>query len=52
MIGPLTYGLVTYVSHGNHRLALLTTAVFFIVGFLLLLSVDEKRGHEAALVNP
>jgi UMF1 family MFS transporter len=52
VIGPLTYGLVTYVSHGNHRLALLATAVFFVVGFLLLLSVDEKRGHEAALTNP
>lgn len=52
VIGPLTYGLVTYVSVGNHRLALLTTAVFFVAGFLLLLTVDERRGRAAALVSP
>lgn len=52
VIGPLTYGLVTYASHGNHRLALLTTAVFFIGGLLLLLSVDERRGRAAALTAP
>lgn len=52
VIGPLTYGVVTYASHGNHRLALLATALFFVVGLLLLLSVDERRGREAAIVNP
>lgn len=52
VIGPLTYGVVTYVSHGNHRLALLTTAVYFVVGLLILTTVNERRGHAAALSIP
>jgi len=49
VVGPLVYGLVTYLSHGNHRLALLATCVFFITGLLLLLTVDERRGRAAAI---
>ena len=49
VIGPLVYGLVTFLSHGNHRLALLSTCVFFIAGLLMLLTVDERRGRAAAL---
>ncbi|MBI3545495.1 MAG: MFS transporter [Gammaproteobacteria bacterium] len=49
VVGPLVYGLVTYISHGNHRLALLSTCVFFIGGLLLLMTVDERRGRAAAL---
>jgi MFS transporter, UMF1 family len=52
VIGPLTYGLVTFVSSGNHRLALLATTAFFIVGLLLLTTVDERRGRAAALSAP
>ena len=52
VIGPLTYGLVTYASRGNHRLALLATAIFFVAGLMLLLTVDERRGRTAALINP
>jgi UMF1 family MFS transporter len=48
IVGPLSYGLVAYVSHGNHRLALLTTTVFFIVGLALLVTVNERRGRAAA----
>jgi UMF1 family MFS transporter len=48
IVGPLSYGLVAYLSGGNHRLALLGTTVFFIVGLLLLLTVDERRGRAAA----
>ena len=48
VIGPLSYGLVAYVTHGNHRLALLTTAAFFIAGLLLLFTVNEQRGRAAA----
>jgi UMF1 family MFS transporter len=51
VIGPLVYGLITYLSHGNHRLALLSTCVFFIAGLLMLLTVNERRGRIAA-VNP
>jgi UMF1 family MFS transporter len=48
MIGPLVYGVVAWATQGNHRLALLTTAVFFVAGFALLMTVDERRGREAA----
>jgi UMF1 family MFS transporter len=49
IVGPLSYGLVTYLSGGNHRLALLGTTVFFIAGLGLLLTVDERRGRAAAV---
>jgi len=48
VIGPLCYGLVTWWSHGNQRLALLSTALFFVLGLLVLLTVNERRGREAA----
>ena len=47
-IGPLTYGIVTRLTNNNHRLALLSSTSFFIVGLLLLFLVNEKRGREAA----
>jgi len=49
IVGPVSYGLITYVSHGNHRLALLATAGFFVVGLILLGTVNERRGRKAAL---
>ena len=48
IIGPLSYGLVNYLTQGNHRQALLSTLVFFVIGLLLLTRVDEKRGKIAA----
>jgi len=48
VVGPLCYGFVAYLSGGNHRLALLSTGVFFIAGLALLMSVNERRGREAA----
>jgi MFS transporter, UMF1 family len=48
MVGPLVYGMVAWLTQGNHRLALLCTTVFFIVGLGLLLTVDERRGRLAA----
>jgi UMF1 family MFS transporter len=44
IIGPITYGLVTLLTGGNHRLAILSTAVFFIGGLLLLIPVNIARG--------
>ena len=46
--GPLTYGLVTWLTGGNHRLAILSTAAFFVVGLLLLLPMNVARGIAAA----
>lgn len=48
IVGPLTYGLVTWLSGGNHRLAILSTAVFFVVGLVLLRPIDVARGQAAA----
>lgn len=49
IIGPLTYGLVTWLTGGNHRLGILITGVFFIIGLAVLTRVDMRRG--AALVQ-
>ncbi len=49
IIGPLTYGSAIYLLQGNHRLAILSTLLFFIAGLLLLLTVNEERGKRAAL---
>ena len=49
IFGPLTYGTVTWVFAGNHRLGILATGVYFIVGILLLRGIDMERGRKAAL---
>jgi MFS transporter, UMF1 family len=49
IIGPLSYGLITYLTAGNHRLAILSTLLFFIIGLLVLATVNESRGRAAAL---
>jgi UMF1 family MFS transporter len=50
ILGPLTYGAVTWITGGNHRLAILLTGVFFVVSLIILLFVDERRGR--AQVEP
>ena len=49
ILGPITYGAVSWVSQGNHRLAMLITGAFFVVGLLILRGVDARRGRRAAL---
>ena len=44
ILGPLTYGAVTWATGGNHRLAILLTGGFFVVALLILITVDERRG--------
>ncbi len=51
IVGPLSYGLINYWSQGNHRMSLLSTLVFFIVGLALLIKVNESRGKAAANIN-
>jgi len=48
VIGPLTYGLVTWATDGNHRLAILITGLFFVAGLVLLAGLDLGRGVKAA----
>ncbi len=49
ILGPITYGLVTWMTDGNHRLAMLATGIFFVVGIVILAGLDVKRGRSAAL---
>jgi UMF1 family MFS transporter len=49
ILGPLTYGLVTWITGGNHRLAMLVTGVFFLIGLAILAGLDVARGRRAAL---
>ncbi len=49
ILGPVTYGLVTWITHGDHRLAMLVTGVFFVIGIGLLAGLDVARGRRAAL---
>jgi UMF1 family MFS transporter len=49
ILGPITYGLVTWISAGNHRLAILLTGVYFVVGIAILVRVDVERGRAHAL---
>lgn len=51
ILGPVTYGLVSWISHGDHRLAMLITSSYFIIGLLILMGVDVRRGRQAALLN-
>ena len=48
IIGPLTYGLITWVTSGNHRLAILLTGLFFVAGLILLAGIKVERGTELA----
>jgi len=48
IVGPMTYGLVTWLSGGNHRLAIASTGLFFVGGLLLLTLVNVQRGMAAA----
>lgn len=48
IVGPITYGLVTLATGGNHRIAILTTGLFFLAGLVVLRRVDVARGTAAA----
>ena len=48
VIGPLLYGMVTWMTAGNHRLALLITGGMFVIGLVLLARVDVAAGERTA----
>jgi len=47
--GPLTYGVTTWLTSGDHRRALLLTGGYFVVGLILLTGVRVTRGRRVAL---
>lgn len=48
IIGPLTYGAITWATGGNQRTAIISTAILFVIGLVLLQKVDVQRGRLAA----
>jgi UMF1 family MFS transporter len=51
IFGPLTYGVVTLLFAGNHRLGILVTGIYFVIGLFLLKTIDVERGRRAALAQ-
>ena len=52
IIGPLTYGAITWATGGNQRMAIISTGLLFAIGLVLLQKVDVARGRAAALNPP
>jgi len=51
IFGPLTYGVVTWMFAGDHRLGILAVGAYFVVGLALLAGIDVERGRQAALAG-
>ena len=52
IVGPLSYGAITWATGGNQRLAIGFTALMFVAGLALLAPVNMERGRRAALAAP
>ena len=48
IIGPLTYGIASWLTVGDHRQALLITGVWFVAGLWVLRGIRADRGRRAA----
>jgi UMF1 family MFS transporter len=48
IVGPLGYGLITWATDGNQRMAIAATTVLFVLGWVLLLPVNVQRGQQQA----
>jgi MFS transporter, UMF1 family len=44
ILGPITYGVVTWATDGNHRLAIMITGLFFVAGLWILARINMPRG--------
>jgi MFS transporter, UMF1 family len=49
ILGPLTYGAITWLTDNDQRSALLITGVFFVLGLIVLRTIDPERGRRAAV---
>lgn len=49
MVGPFVFGLISTATH-SQRIAMLSTAGFFLLGLLAMPLVSEKRGRAAVAV--
>ena len=48
ILGPMGYGLMTWATEGNQRLAIAATSILFLLGWLLLLPINVQRGQRFA----
>jgi UMF1 family MFS transporter len=48
IVGPLTYGAASWITHGDHRQSLLITGSYFVAGLWALRGVQALRGRRAA----
>ena len=48
ILGPVTFGALTWVLDGDHRNSILSLVVMFVIGLLFLLTVNVQRGVRAA----
>ena len=48
VIGPITYGAVTWMTGNNQRLAIVVTGLFFVAGLIALIPVKVARGAALA----
>lgn len=51
IIGPLSYGAITWATGGNQRVSIASTAVLFAVGLVVLQRMDMERGRAAAVAG-
>ena len=49
IIGPLSYGIITWATGGNQRIAIASTAILFAAGLVVLQRVNVQRGRAAAV---
>ena len=49
IIGPLSYGVITWATGGNQRIAIASTAILFAAGLVVLQRIDVQRGRAAAV---
>jgi len=48
ILGPMMYGVITWLSDGNQRLAIGATSLMFVLGLVLLMPLNVERGRLAA----
>jgi UMF1 family MFS transporter len=48
ILGPMGYGVITWLTDGNQRLAIAATTSLFLLGWFLLLPVNLLRGQQFA----
>lgn len=48
VIGPISYGALTWASGGDQRTAIMATSGLFVLGLILLLPINMQRGRHVA----